>query len=127
LYQEYFYDIIHDVQDALFGQLTYEYGITILWTAMLGIRSPVHKYQLHLPCLQKTITLILCSVGQICLQGLQVQQVTLAGICQKYSQFYFLVVSTAGQLLAVVYMAMLSSLVSKVLRPTKQKNVELLV
>ncbi len=42
-----------------------------------------------------TVTLIFCHVGQICLQGPQILQVTLTGMCPKYRQIYLLVVCTA--------------------------------
>ena len=40
------------------------------------------------------ITLLLCCVGQICLQGPQVLQMTLAGMSTQYREIYFLVVRT---------------------------------
>ncbi len=62
---------------------------------MLGIRSPVHKQQLHTPCQQSMQTQILQHshphlLHQICLQGQQVLQVSLVGVCSKYSQIYLL-------------------------------------
>ncbi len=50
-------------------------------------------------------------------------------MCLKYPgrETYLFVVCTAGQPLAVIDMAMLRALVSKVLRPTSQRNVSHLV
>jgi hypothetical protein len=66
-----------------------------------------------------SITLVLRSVGQICLKRPQALQVTLAGMCPKYLEIYFLVVCTIGQTLAVINVTMLWALVTKVLIPTK--------
>ena len=115
--------------DALFVQLSRVYGLQCWvsdpqftsngFTLLVNSRSR-HRFL-------RTVTPILLSVGQICLQGLQVLQMTLAGMCPKYSQIHLLVVCTAGEPLAIVDMAMLRALVSEVLRPTKQKNVAHLV
>ena len=71
--------------------------------------------------------LFLRRVGQIYLQGPQVLQVTLAGMCTQYREIYLLVVRTVGQTLAVINVPMLRALVTEVLRPTKQQNVTHLV
>ncbi len=47
------------------------------------------------------IILLLRRVGQIHLQGPQVLQVTLAGMCTQYREIYLLVVRTVGQTLAM--------------------------
>ena len=52
---------------------------------------------------------------------------TLAGMCSQYREIYLLVVRTVGQTLAVINMPMLWSLVTEVLRPSKQQNITCLV
>ena len=71
--------------------------------------------------------LLLRRVGQIRLQGPQVLQMTLAGMCSQYREIYLLVVRTVGQTLAVINVPMLRALVTEVLRPSKQQNITHLV
>ena len=71
--------------------------------------------------------LFLRRVGQIYLQGPQVLQVTLTGMCTQYREIYLLVVRTVGQTLAVINVPMLRALVTEVLRPSKQQNITHLV
>ena len=115
--------------DALLVQFPSIYGLQC-WVSDTQLTStslalPINSRSSHR--FLSAITLLLRSVGQICLQGLQVLQVTLAGMCSKYGEIYLLIVGTIRQTLTVINVAVLRALVTEVLRPTKQQNVTHLV
>jgi hypothetical protein len=115
--------------DALLVQFPSIYGLQC-WVSDTQLTStslalPINSRSSHR--FLSAITLLLRSVGQICLQGPQILQVTLAGMCSQYRKVYLLVVRTIFKTLAVINVPMLRALVTEVLRPSKQQNITHLV
>ena len=78
--------------DALLVQFPSIYGLQC-WVSDTQLTStslalPINSRSSHR--FLRAITLLLRSVGQICLQGQQILQVTLAGMCSQYRKVYLL-------------------------------------